>query len=156
MNALFNIGHFMLHSGLESSFKIDCDALNLQELKALTYVAQKLIPPYRKAIGVPTGGLALAKELDFFADQQTNRILIVDDVLTTGSSMWDFRFEYLTEWSRTHDGPDPEVVGLVIFARGQCPDWVTPIFEMNPSATREATNDHRNDASRIVDATIAA
>ena len=68
--------------------------------------------------GVPTGGTRLADALGpYKTDEGVD--LIVDDVLSTGASMEEARKQFL----------DP--IGVVIFARGQCPDWVYPVFEMH-------------------------
>jgi hypothetical protein len=50
--------------------------------------------------------------------------LIVDDVLTTGASM---------EAARAKLWPGSLPLGVVIFARGPCPDWVWPIFRLDPT-----------------------
>ena len=50
--------------------------------------------------------------------------LIVDDVLTTGKSMNEI-YEHL------HTKHDKKTKGVVVFARSGCPDWITPIFQLN-------------------------
>ena len=45
-----------------------------------------------------------------------NGMLIVDDVFTTGASM-----------EALHTPGD---IGAVVFARGLCPSWITPLFQM--------------------------
>lgn len=42
----------------------------------------------------------------------------MDDVLTTGA---------MTSMEEARHG---EAIGFVLFARGQCPSWVTPLFTM--------------------------
>jgi hypothetical protein len=74
-------------------------------------------PQFYGVIGIPTGGLKLAQQLEQYAVDD-GYLLIVDDVLTTGGSMMSMRKQY------------PEARGLVVFARGPCPAWVTPIFQM--------------------------
>jgi hypoxanthine phosphoribosyltransferase len=72
-------------------------------------------------LGIPTGGLRLAHALKQYATPISDTILIVDDVLTTGNSM-----------ERAFKQFQPQhVMGVVIFARGKCPDWITPIFTLN-------------------------
>lgn len=110
---LFNSGNFTLHSGQQSSFKIDCDALTTADLEALACFAVGFLPPFGSVEGVPTGGLSLAAALKPYATE--GPLLIVDDVLTTGASMEEHR-------------DSREAIGLVIFARGQVPAWVTPLF----------------------------
>jgi orotate phosphoribosyltransferase len=46
--------------------------------------------------------------------------LIVDDVLTTGKSMEEMRKKHSNVLT----------IGVVLFARGKCPKWVEPIFNM--------------------------
>lgn len=142
---LFKIGHFSLHSGIESFFKIDCDALNAHERKALVRVAMPLLPKFGRAVGVPTGGLAFAKEMDFHATGQDDPILIVDDVLTTGGSMNEFRAALQSD--SKFGTLYPQYIGLVIFARGPCPDWIQPIFSLNAQAAQEKTRDDSNNRS---------
>ena len=48
-------------------------------------------------------------------------MLIVDDVLTTGASM---EHERARCSGRT--------IGVVLFARGPCPEWIHPVFRMDP------------------------
>jgi orotate phosphoribosyltransferase len=117
---LFNTGTFKLHSGMISSLKIDCDALTDEDLATL---ARLIAAKYRfgRIIGIPTGGTRLAEALQPYEDNLYNPyILIVDDVLTTGASMEETREQY----------PHPFVSGVVIFSRGECPNWITPIFQM--------------------------
>lgn len=135
-NELFRLGTYVLHSGIRTGFKIDCDGLSGRELHALVFVARTLTRPYKEVLGVPTGGLALAKELEFFADPNADSILIVDDVLTTGDSMHQF----VEELAR-HRNVNLPVQGLVMFARGECPGWITPIFTLNPRAAEEIQDD---------------
>lgn len=59
---------------------------------------------------------------------QAKYILIVDDVLTSGKSMEDLAIGYREK--RTWDPRFQNIVGAVIFARGPCPAWITPLFSM--------------------------
>lgn len=120
MTTLFQTGYFILHSGQRSNFKIDCDALSDEDIKSLAnIISRKFV--FRKVIGIPRGGLRLAKALEKFVDITSEIILIVDDVLTTGQSMEEARAEFSKEGN---------VWGVVIFARNRPPDWVVPIFRM--------------------------
>ena len=47
--------------------------------------------------------------------------MIVDDVLTTGGSMDEFKEEHFK---------DKKVVGWVVFSRNRPPDWVNVLFQM--------------------------
>ena len=118
---LFNWGKFRSHSGKELDFKIDCDALSDVDLDCLAeIIANKF--RFKKVVGIPQGGTRLASKLKKYTQYNSNTLLIVDDVLTTGKSM-----NIAREYHRAHYG---NIFGVVIFARGGCPDWVTPIFQM--------------------------
>lgn len=117
---LFNLGHFVLHAGKSSAWKIDCDYLTNGDLQTLAALITKLAGPFREVRGVPTGGLRLARYLEPYR-QKDGPCLLVDDVLTTGSSM---------EAMRHTADKDLEVVGAVIFARGPCPSWVKAVFQV--------------------------
>jgi hypothetical protein len=68
-----------------------------------------------------------AKALEKYIDPDGDIRLIVDDVLTTGTSM---------EEARKQLGWD-DATGIVIFARGRCPDWILPIFDMHWFQTKD-------------------
>ena len=111
---LFQSGDFTLHSGGRSPFKIDCDALSSDDLCALAALVAKTIQ-FGMVEGVPRGGLRFAWILQNYLTD--GPLLIVDDVLTTGTSMEEYR-------------NDREAIGVVLFARGPCPKWVTPVFSL--------------------------
>ena len=94
------------------SWKIECDDLTQMDWACLAEVISRRFL-FSEVVGVPRGGLALAKALQPYCTSGPR--LIVDDVLTTGQSMEGVR--------RYQDD-----VGVVVFARGPCPDWVYPIF----------------------------
>ena len=76
---------------------------------------------------VPNGGNKLAKALGKYKTNTWQRIiLIVDDVLTTGGSMEKVKQEIL---SQPHND-ETTVKGCVVFARGECPDWIQSVFKM--------------------------
>lgn len=112
--SLFQSGSIRLHSGETSSWKIDCDALTDQDLTTLAAMAITHFSTIGKVEGVPRGGLRFAKALSVYSGD-SGPLVIVDDVLTTGASM---------EAQRA----GREARGVVIFARGPCPAWVTPLF----------------------------
>lgn len=116
---LFRLGRFTLHSGSESKFKIECDALTEGDLEALAWLIAKKMPPFLRVEGVPRGGLGLASKLERYADAKAKLTLIVDDVCTTGASM-----------EKQRKGRS-DVIGAVIFTRGECPTWVLPLFRMD-------------------------
>lgn len=110
---LFQRGAFRLHSGAVSAWKIECDSLGSEDWQGLATMAIEVLPPFGSVEGVPRGGIPLAAALRDFVT--SGPPLIVDDVLTTGSSM-----------EKQRSGRD--AIGLVAFARGACPAWVTPLF----------------------------
>ncbi len=131
---MFEAGDFTLASGAKSGFKIECDSLTdsdwagLAQLiitkgfKQTPYGRQNLGYNFRDVVGVPRGGLKLAEHLKPYATGDMHSpLLIVDDVLTTGGSMEKLK----TSIDKTKF---PYIIGLVVFARGSCPNWVTPIF----------------------------
>lgn len=121
--SIFIPGNFKLHSGDESLWKIECDNLTEQDLAVLAeMIDDQLIGSWGEVYGVPQGGLRFAEHLRYYS-VPNRRPLIVDDVLTTGKSM-----EAMKEKLGVSN-----VRGLVIFSRGLCPDWVTPIFQLHAS-----------------------
>ncbi len=114
---LFQLGDFDLHSGYKTKWKIDAECLTDSELKALAKMASLLLPPFGSVRAVPRGGLRFAAALLEYVT--TGPMLIVDDVLTTGASMEEATSD-LTD--------DCFYLGVVIFARSKCPDWVTALF----------------------------
>jgi orotate phosphoribosyltransferase len=117
---LFQLGNFTLASGKESDWKIECDALTVQDWEALAKMAAEILPAFSEVQGVPTGAIPFADALMKYR-QQTGPLLIAEDVVTTGGSMERFR-----------EGRD--AIGIAVFSRGNHPDWVTPLFVMtNPS-----------------------
>lgn len=116
---LFNIGNFKLHSGKESNFKIDCDALSYEDIEYLAEIIYKKYSSFWKVYGIPEGGRRLAYALSKYSKTKGDYVLVVDDVLTTGQSM-----------KKTMNRFHGSVWGVVIFARGKCPEFVEPIFQM--------------------------
>lgn len=118
--SLFQLGAHLLHGGDASPWKIECDTLTDQDWACLAVMAAVGLPLYGSVEGVPTGGLKLAEALRKFVTPGCDRILIADDVLTTGGSMEEQR-------------AGRDAVGVVAFARGECPHWVVPVFVLNPA-----------------------
>lgn len=126
---LFKKTDFRMHSGGLAHYKIECDALTDEDLDTLAFIiAQKgreltreESSGIREVYGVPRGGTRLANAMQPYLDTRWGKIrLIVDDVLTTGRSMEQAKID--KGWS--------DAFGVVIFARGGCPDWIKPIFSM--------------------------
>ena len=124
--SLFRVGDFTLHSGDKAQWKIDCDALTDSDIEALAKMICEQVRPFTRVMGIPRGGMRLAKALEPFCapPESCAGVLIVDDVLTTGTSM---------EQARTVRS-EALVQGAVIFARGECPEWIVPLFQMSPTA----------------------
>jgi orotate phosphoribosyltransferase len=113
---LFQTGNFILHSGEQSHFKIECDSLIYDDWETLARMIS-----YKYAFsaveGVPRGGIPLANALQKYCDHEyLYPTLIVDDVLTSGNSM-----------EQQRNGRNG-VYGVVVFARGRCPSWVDAIW----------------------------
>lgn len=125
---MFKKGKFKLHSGGESEFKIVCDTLTKEDLEALAYLVSKRITNFH-SVTVPADTTSLtvidfSNALEKYADTENGKYrIIVDDVLTTGSTMEETKANFF---------PDEPIIGVVIFARGMCPTWVHPIFELYP------------------------
>lgn len=119
---LFRKGKFKLSSGGGTDFKIDCDALTDDDIDCIAFLISKSIK-FHSVIGVPTGGLRLAKALQQYCTEDWKlTTLICDDVLTTGKSMEKIKAEQ-----------QYPCTGVVIFARGYCPSWIKAVFQMNSS-----------------------
>lgn len=116
--SLFQLGDFILRSGKQSGWKIQCEYLTNEDWRALAFMAAEILPPFGSVEPVPTGGIAFATALRFYADpDESDTILIAEDVVTTGGSM-----------ERIREGR--EAIGICVFVRGTPPDWVTPLFQM--------------------------
>ena len=122
---LFQSIDFKSHSGLDLSWKIEMDALSDPEWFTIKKMIMELTPPFKEVVGIPTGGTKLGDLLnEHGTGKDEDPICIVDDVLTTGESMEYF----LTQYQRNRK--PFTAIGWVVFARGQCPGWVTSLFQM--------------------------
>ena len=123
---LFQSVDFTSHSGLDLTWKIEMDALSDPEWFTISKMILELSPPFKEAIGIPTGGTKLGNLLNAYGTgKRKDPICIVDDVLTTGNSMKEFMTK------RSWRNPT-KYIGWVVFARAKCPDWVTALFQMPP------------------------
>jgi hypothetical protein len=113
---------FTLHSGAPADFKIECDALTDEEIRTFAWIIARRFK-FCGVTGVPRGGLRIAAALEKYCVSigVWSDWLIVDDVLTTGASM---------EKARPLPHPLRKTIGVVLFARGPCPEWVHPVFQL--------------------------
>ena len=124
-NDLFKTINFKSHSGLLLPWKIECEALSDPEWFTISKMIMEYSPPFRKAVGIPRGGVKLGDLLNEYATgNEKDPICIVDDVLTTGKSM-----EYFVSQYRRNRRP-LMAIGWVVFARVRTPDWVQALFQM--------------------------
>lgn len=124
---LFQAGEFTLNSGRQSGYKIECDALGKPDWAgiAAAIMEEKLIDvPFSTVVGVPRGGVPLAKALEQYTTPDVNALLICEDIVTTGGSIERFRREHVlaSQWDA--------IRGVCFIARGKCPDWIVPLLQM--------------------------
>ena len=125
---LFEKGAFTSHSGHELPYKIDCDALTDDDIGCIAFIIASETS-FGIVEGIPEGGRRLAAALERYAKPDAPfNILVVDDVLTTGASMEAAK---AAQPPQVH--PD-DVIGWVIFARAEPPEWVNAVF-----TTKEGT-----------------
>ncbi len=115
--ALFEPGEFTSAAGLHLPWKVNCNALTDEDWRGLATMIGS-VRNFGSVEGVPTGGDKFAKAMEPYITVG-GELLIVDDVLTTGHSMEKHR-------------AGREASGVVLFARGPCPNWVFPIWSLCP------------------------
>lgn len=115
---LFQWGQFVLSSGQKSNLKIECDALTDDDWTCIANHLGIYAREFATVVGVPRGGLKLARKMRSHCENPDGYRLVVDDVLTTGGSMIN-----------AMDQPGDR--GLVLFARGDLPPNVGALFTMN-------------------------
>jgi len=131
MKTLFRYIDFISHSGYNLKWKIECDALSDDDLDTLAVIiADKINYTYKKyifkeVVGIPQGGLRIAKKVEKLVkqldDKKGTHILLIDDVLTTGQSMDEYRVKYQQ---------NKQCIGIVLFARGSPASWIHPVFQL--------------------------
>ncbi len=129
IRTLFRQIDFISHSGYNLKWKIECDSLSDEDLETLATVIETKIeneyPRYliKDIIGIPSGGLRIAKYLKkkIKISKFGTLIIIVDDVLTTGKSMEEYKKLY---------GKYDHCLGFVLFARGTPNEWIKPVFQL--------------------------
>jgi hypothetical protein len=117
--ALFQFGVFTLHSGKQSTFKLECDAVRKSEWHSLARIALPILPAFGAVQAVPNGGYNWADIFEHYIQPGVHRTLVVDDVWSTGDSMMQ------------HVPKDTPWHGLVLFARGPVPKNVTALFMLH-------------------------
>ena len=136
MSKLFQAVDFVSHSGLELKWKIECDALSDPEWFTISQMIMELSSPFKEVIGIPRGGTKLGSLLNQYGTgKKEDPICIVDDVLTTGNSMEEFKAK------RSWRNP-AKYIGWVVFSRGYPPSWCKALFQMpfNPELELNKTN----------------
>lgn len=93
---LFKLGEFVSAAGYRLPFKIECDALDAEDWSCIAADCASKIT-FGEVHGVPTGGERLADALQDYCDPDSNVILIVDDVWTTGKSMRAFAVLHMND-----------------------------------------------------------
>ena len=129
---LFQKTNFTSHSGIRMTWKIECDSISLMEWECIAHMIKETEQqPWRKAIGIPRGGVPLGLCLDKFSTGvETDPILIADDVYTTGKSFNDFVNE---------NHPNDATIQWCVFARQPTRGRVKALFTM-PEKGRKSTN----------------
>jgi hypothetical protein len=114
---------FTMHSGGQSQFKLECDALTLEDCQAAALWLLPTLGRFGSVEFVPSKSNQvprwLAEAFMPFIVEGSPVVLICDDVLTTGSSMKQQLGGRLG-------------VGAVILSRGVCPSWVHALLSLNP------------------------
>ena len=119
---LFKSGSFTSHSGVDLPYKIECDALSVGDIKCIVGIAATVLPDIREVYGIPTGGYRLS---DAFQQhlKPVGKVLIIDDVLTTGNSFDMARANIMDAGIAESD-----IIGFVVFARGAPSSWIRYMF----------------------------
>ena len=141
MKTMFRLGEFVLHSGKKSKWKIDCDILTDADYEALAWiVTEEMGIKFSWVTPILRGGYLFAEKLQCYQTKNLHKvdgdpILIVDDVLTTGKSFVEAR-DKLLKCVLNKEKAQKDIIGIVIFARGKCPDWVHTIFQLSDLKTK--------------------
>jgi len=119
---LFRAGHVTLASGEAATWKIDCDALTPNDWAGLALIAVETFGAPGSVTGVPRGGLPFAHALVPHLRADSTICWVVDDVVTTGTSM-------VKHWAAVGSARRcTGVIGVAAFSRGSHPDWVHALF----------------------------
>jgi hypothetical protein len=110
---MFEYGAFRSHSGLILPWKLNCDDFTDRDWDCVSRIIARKFA-YAKVFGVPTGGLKMAEACNRFT-AEGYPILIVDDVLTLGSSIEEQRAK------AKRDYPGVPTFGVTVFSRQPLP-----------------------------------
>lgn len=123
---MFRKQDFISHSGLNLTWKIECDDLTTDDWAALAHIVAGTMP-FREVHGIPRGGLPFAEALRPYTDPTARRVLIADDVFTTGRSLEAKRQELIAA------GVSPsDIDGVVAFSRTwRLLFWVNAVFVLS-------------------------
>jgi hypothetical protein len=126
--SLLQHGNFKLHAGGDSWWRIDCDDMSDAELGIIARMIAEHHGPFNGVVCPKSHyGSAAPRLVAALEQYKTNlyspTFILVDDVLTTGSSMEALRQFIIA------GRVGISAKGYVIFARDECPDWVTPVFQ---------------------------
>lgn len=140
-DGLFSYKDRVLHSGRNTNWKIDCDSLTDQDISVLAKMIVNLVGEFGLVLGIPSGGLRLEAALKEYEQPYSNRLLVVDDVMTTGLSFRRFINDLPDDIKsgKTQWGRRPTIIGACIFSRcseGRAPHYVTPLFKVNESLSQ--------------------
>ena len=87
---LFIKEDFISHAGLPLTWKVECDALDENDYEALAKIVSEKMT-FRDVKGIPRGGIPFEKALKpYCSNNDTDPLLICDDVYTTGTSFREF------------------------------------------------------------------
>lgn len=120
---MFDYGKFKSASGINLDWKIECDDLSDADIATVAHLISSKVEFY-DVVGVPRGGIRLANALQPYRSQTTDRLLVVDDVWTTGHSMIEFIKKYKSKLigkSVPYVEMKIRYTGFVIFNRGYVP-----------------------------------
>jgi len=133
---LFEEGEFVSHAGLKLPWKIECDAIKPEEWSTLAKMIRDYEPQqWRKAVGIPRGGMALGEALNKYStDNPNDPVLIADDVYTTGTSFKEFIEKKY---------PKSATLQWCVFARQPTASKVKALFTM-PERGRLGSNWNRS------------
>ena len=124
---IFRLGKEVSHPREELEWKIECGVLTERDYETIVHIiVEEWKLQFKKVVFLGENGDQFAAAvLPFIQVNNDNYpILIVDDVLTTGKSM----VKAMLDVKQCYEC---EVIGVVIFALGECPKWIRPIFSFS-------------------------